>query len=107
VIAALVTSSGQVDLVAEEGKALVILEEEEPQTTYPLLAKSMSEQRLGELLFDRFFVASLSGESDSKVFEGEWRARPPNLTMVMKESLKFSDGSSATFSDVAFTINDV
>jgi peptide/nickel transport system substrate-binding protein len=104
---ALAAAGGQTDLIAEEGKVLVILEEEEPQTTYPLLAKTMSEQRLGELLFDRLFVESFGGGTDTKIFEEGWRARAPNLTLIVKEDLKFSDGSPATFSDVAFTINDV
>ena len=92
----------------EEGpRALVVLEEEEPQTTWPLLSRTMSEARLGELLFDRFFVTSSGGDIDSLVFADGWRARSPNLTITIREGLKFSDGSDATFSDVAFTINDV
>jgi peptide/nickel transport system substrate-binding protein len=92
----------------DEGpRTLVVLEEEEPQTTYPLLSRTMSEARLGELLFDRFFVTSSGGDVDSRVFLDGWRARSPNLTITLREGLKFSDGTEATFSDVAFTINDV
>ena len=97
----------QHESVADEAKTLVILEEEEPQTSYPLLATTMSEQRLGELLFDRLFVESLGGATDTKIFDEGWRVRTPNLTLIVREDLKFSDGSPATFSDVAFTINDV
>jgi len=95
-------------MAQEEGpRALVVLEEEEPQTTYPLLSRTMSEARLGELLFDRFFVTSSGGDIESRVFVEGWRARSPNLTVTVREGLKFSDGTEATFSDVAFTINDV
>ena len=97
----------QHESVADEAKTLVILEEEEPQTSYPLLATTMSEQRLGELLFDRLFVESLGGATDTKVFDEGWRFRDPKLTLIVREDLKFSDGTPATFSDVAFTVNDV
>ena len=105
----LLSTSGAGSAVAQdEGpRALVVLEEEEPQTTYPLLSRTMSEARLGELLFDRFFVTTSGGDIDSRVFAEGWRARNPNLTITVREGLKFSDGVDATFSDVAFTINDV
>jgi peptide/nickel transport system substrate-binding protein len=92
----------------DEGpRALVILEEEEPQTTYPLLSRTMSEARLGELLFDRFFFTTSGGDIESRVFAEGWGTRSPNLTITVRDGLKFSDGTAATFSDVAFTINDV
>jgi ABC-type transport system substrate-binding protein len=107
VCALLTAPSSTSELVAEEGRALVILEEEEPQTTYPILAKTMSEQRLGELLFDRLFLESLGGATTTNVFAEGWRVRPPNLTLIVEKDLKFSDGTPVSFSDVAFTLNDV
>jgi peptide/nickel transport system substrate-binding protein len=86
---------------------LVVLEEDEPQTTYPFLARTMSEQRLSELLFDRLFVASTGGDLVSRVFADGWSARPPNLSLAVRPDLKFSNGAAATFSDIAFTLNDV
>ncbi len=93
--------------VQDAPKALVVLEEDEPQTTYPLLSRTMSEQRLGELLFDRFFFQTSGGDLDSRVFGPERRVRAPTLSIVVKPGLKFSDGGEASFGDVAFTMNDV
>ncbi len=108
-MAALVGSwdRGSGDAVAQEPKTLVVLEEDEPQTTYPFLARTMSEQRLAELFFDRFFTQSTGGDIDSRVFEEGWAARPPNLSLAVKEGLKFSTGDPVTFSDISFTLNDV
>jgi len=92
---------------AEGDRPLVILEEDEPQTTYPFLSRTMSEQRLGELLFDRFFTLTKGGDLVSPVFEPGWTASAPNLSLTVNEGLKFADGSPATFSDVTFTFNDV
>ena len=44
---------------AQDERALVVLEEDEPQATYPFLARTMSESRLAELLFTRFFTADV------------------------------------------------
>jgi len=93
--------------VAEDVRALVILEEDEPQATYPFMARTMSESRLAELLFTRFFTRDVGGDMESKLFEAGWTAHPPNLSLAVKEGLKFSDGSPVTFSDVSFTLNDV
>ncbi len=86
---------------------LVVLEEDEPQTTYPFNARTMAEQRLSELLFDRLFINGVGGDLESNVIEQGWRARAPNLTVTMREGLTFSDGTAASFGDIAFTINDV
>lgn len=86
---------------------LVVLEEQEPQTTLPLTARTMSEQRLAELLFDRLFVQGRGGDLESRVLADGWSARPPNLTVTLADGLTFSDGTPATFSDLAFTVNDV
>jgi len=93
--------------VAEDVRALVILEEDEPQATYPFMARTMSESRLAELLFTRFFTNVVGGDMESNLFEEGWTAHPPNLSLAVKEGLKFSDGSPVTFSDVSFTLNDV
>ena len=93
--------------VQDAPKALVVLEEDEPQTTYPLLSRTMSEQRLAELLFDRFFFLTPGGDLDSRIFAAEWRTRPPNLTVAVRKDLKFADGTVASFSDIAFTMNEV
>ncbi len=94
---------------AEAGgdRALVVLEEDEPQTTYPFLARTMSESRLAELLFDRLFVLSSGGDVYSRVFEEGWSSKSPNLGVTVRSDLKFANGSQATFSDVTFTLNDV
>ncbi len=86
---------------------LVILEEDEPQTPYPFLARSMSEQRLGELLFDRLYVRTDSGFYDSAVFEGEVKAHPGRLQLHVREELRFSDGGVASFPDVAYSIDGI
>ncbi len=86
---------------------MVILEEEEPQSPYPFLARSMSEQRLAELLFDRLYVRSESGYLATQVFQGEGTARPPRLQMEVREDLRFANGDPTTFADVAFSMNDV
>ena len=112
-IAALLLVGGAVLLPPSEAsvqdapRELVVLEEDEPQTTYPLLSRTMSEQRLAELLFDRFFYLTPGGDLDSRVFASEWRTRPPNLTVAIRKDLKFADGSPVSFSDVAFTMNEV
>lgn len=92
---------------AQDERALVVLEEDEPQATYPFLARTMSESRLAELLFTRFFTSDVGGDLESSLFEPGWAARPPNLSLAVREDLKFSDGSPVTFSDVSFTLNDV
>ncbi len=92
---------------AEDVRALVVLEEDEPQATYPFLARTMSESRLAELLFTRFFTTDVGGDLESSLFEPGWVARPPNLSLAVRDGLKFSDGSPVTFSDVSFTLNDV
>lgn len=86
---------------------LVVLEEDEPQTTYPFNARTMAEQRLAELLFDRMFIQGTGGDIESNVLENGWLARPPNLTFTLRDDLKFSDGSDVSFGDLAFTVNDV
>ncbi len=86
---------------------LVVLEEDEPQTTYPFNARTMAEQRLSELLFDRMFIHGTGGDIESNIVEPGWIARPPNLTFTLKDDLKFSDGTTASFGDLAFTVNDV
>lgn len=86
---------------------LVVLEEDEPQTTWPFNARTMAEQRLAELLFDRVFVKGVGGDVESNVVNDGWTARPPNLTLTIRDGLTFSDGTPATFGDLAFTINDV
>lgn len=88
-------------------RELVVLEESEPQTTYPFQARTMAEQRLAELLFDRLFVQGSGGDVESKVIAEGWRARPPSLTFTLKEGLTFSDGTPVSFADVAFTVNEV
>jgi len=92
---------------AGEAPSLVVLEEDEPQTTYPLLAWTMSEQRLAELLFDRFFHLSVSGAVGSRVFQAPWRAGARDLELTLRPGLKFSNGRPVTFDDVAFTVNEV
>ncbi|MBJ95714.1 MAG: hypothetical protein CMP23_14735 [Rickettsiales bacterium] len=92
---------------AEDVRALVVLEEDEPQATYPFMARTMSESRLAELLFRRFFTADVGGDLESGLFEPGWSSRPPNLSLAVREGLKFSDGEPVTFSDVSFTLNDV
>ena len=92
---------------AQDDQTLVILEEDEPQTTYPFLARTMSEQRLAELFFDRFFYKSTGGDLDSRVFAQGWKAKSPNLTLGIADGVKFSNGTPATFSDITFTLNDV
>ncbi len=99
--------AGPAPAVADDVRALVVLEEDEPQATYPFLARTMSESRLAELLFDRFFTRDVGGDLVSTVFEPGWTARPPNLNLAVNDGLKFSDGSPVTFSDVSFTLNDV
>ena len=101
--AALVVASAQTPTQVE----MVILEEEEPQSPYPFLARSMSEQRLAELLFDRLYVRSESGYLETEVFQGSGTPRPPRLQLEVKEDLRFANGEPATFSDVAYSINDV
>lgn len=86
---------------------LVVLEEDEPQTTWPFASRTMAEQRLAELLFDRLFVQGVGGDVESNVIAEGWRVRPPNLTLTIKDGLTFSDGSPATFGDLAFTVNDL
>ncbi len=86
------------EATAQEDRPLVILEEDEPQTTYPFLARTMSESRLAELLFDRFFTLSSGGDVQSRIFDAGWSAKPPNLSLTVAEGTKFSDGSAATFS---------
>ena len=86
---------------------LIVLEEDEPQTTWPFNSRTMAEQRLAELLFDRVFVKGVGGDVESNVVAPEWRVRPPNMTLTVKEGLTFSDGTPATFADLAFTVNDV
>ena len=66
-------------------RELVVLEEAEPQTPYPLLAQSMSEQRLAELLFDRLFEASRTGAPTSPVFEGDWQTTQNQLRLEKEE----------------------
>lgn len=96
------------DLQAQEAaEALVILEEDEPQTTYPFLARTMSEQRLSELLFDRFFYETRSQSIASRVFKDGWQVKSPHLRLSAAEDLKFSNGDPVTFSDIAFTLNRV
>lgn len=91
----------------DEVPALIVLEEDEPQTTYPLLSQTMSEQRLGELLFDRFFFTTPGGDLDSRIFAPERKVSPPRLRLITRDGLKFSDGSGAAWSDVQYTINSV
>jgi len=91
----------------DEIKALVVLEEDEPQTTYPLLSQTMSEQRLGELLFDRFFYSTAGGDLDSRIFTPERKVAIPRLRLITRDGLKFSDGSDAAWTDVQYTINQV
>jgi peptide/nickel transport system substrate-binding protein len=86
---------------------LVVLEEDEPQTTYPFNSRTMAEQRLSELLFDRLFINGVGGDIESHVIAPGWRARAPNLTVTMRDGLMFSDGTPVSFGDIAFTINDV
>lgn len=95
------------DVSAEGERTLVILEEDEPQTTYPFLARTMSESRLAELLFDRLFTESSGGSLKSNVFGEGWEVKSPNLSVTVQDDLKFANGSQATFSDVTFTLNDV
>ena len=87
--------------------AMVVLEEDEPQTPYPFLARSMAEQRLGELLFDRFYVRTESGYFDSALFEDDGKAYPGRLQLLVKPDLCFADGQPVTFADVTYSINDV
>jgi len=100
-------ASGTGEAIAQEPRVLVVLEEDEPQSTYPFLARTMSEQRLAELLFDRFFTTTAGGDLTSRLYEEGWTSRPPNLNFAVQEGLKFSDGEPVTFSDVSFTLNDV
>lgn len=95
--------------VAEAGadRALVVLEQDEPQTTYPFHARMISESRLAELMFDRLFVLSSGGDVYSRVFEPGWTSKSPNLGVTVRSDLKFANGTQATFSDVTFTLNDV
>lgn len=86
---------------------VVVLEEDEPQQVYPMLSRTMAEQRLAELIFDRFFTLSSGGEVVSAVFQPGWRPRSPNLTVNVREGLKWSDGTPVSFGDVSFTINEV
>ncbi len=92
---------------ADEAEVLVILEEDEPQSPYPFLARSMSEQRLAELLFDRLFVKSLSGYLTSQVFRDAGKARPPRLQLEVAEGLTFADGTPVTFADVSYSFNEL
>ncbi len=97
---------------ADAERTLVILEEDEPQTTYPFLARTMSESRLAELLFDRLFTESSGGSLKSRVFADGWKVNgsgggASSLSVTVRDGLKFSNGKAATFSDVTFTINDV
>ena len=89
------------------GDTLVILEEDEPQTPYAFFARTMSEQRLAELLFDRLFVRSESGYFDTDVFADSGTARPPRLQLEVIEGLRFADGSPVSFADVAYSLNAV
>ncbi len=93
--------------VGEEPRPLVVLEEQEPQTPWPLLSRTMSEVRLGELLFDRLFVNRAGGSPESLVFAEGWEARGEELSVTLREGLAFSDGNPVTFRDVVFSINDV
>ena len=91
----------------EAPRPLVVLEEQEPQTTWPLLARTMSEIRLSELLFDRLFASRTGGVPTSRVFADGWQARGDELSVALREGLRFSNGAPVTFADVVFTINDV
>jgi len=91
----------------DQAEQLVILEEDEPQSPYPFVARSMSEQRLAELLFDRLYVKSLSGYFESKIFDGAAQAKPPRLQLEVREGLKFADGTDATFADVSYSFNEL
>lgn len=86
---------------------VVVLEEEEPQQVYPFLSRTMAEQRFAELIFDRFFTLSAGGEVASAVFNPGWRQRSPNLTVTVRDGLKWSDGTPVSFGDISFTINEV
>ena len=99
---------GPPDAIADDPpQALVVLEEDEPQTPYPFLARSMAEQRLGELLFDRFYVRTESGYFDSALFEDGAKAYPGRLQLSVRPDLRFADGQAVTFADVTYSINDV
>ena len=89
-----------------DDETLVVLEEDEPQTPYPFQARYMSEQRLAELLFDRFFHYSASGYYESNVF-GNAKANAPRLQLEVDPELKFANGTAATFSDAAYSMNSV
>ncbi len=95
------------DASADGERTLVVLEEDEPQTTYPFLARTMSESRLAELLFDRLFTESSGGSLKSRIFAPEWQVKSPNLIVTVQDDLKFANGEEATFSDVTFTLNDI
>jgi len=86
---------------------LVILEEDEPQTPYAFWARTMSEQRLAELLFDRLFARSESGYFNTQVFADAGTARPPRLQLEIAEGLRFADGKPVSFADVAYSLNAV
>ena len=86
---------------------LVILEEDEPQTPYAFRARTMSEQRLAELLFDRLFVRSDSGYFDTAIFADAGTTRPPRLQLEVTDGLRFADGAPVSFADVAYSLNAV
>ena len=89
-----------------DDETLVVLEEDEPQTPYPFQARYMSEQRLAELLFDRFFHYSASGYYESNVF-GNAMANAPGLQLEVDPELMLANGTAATFSDAAYSMNSV
>ncbi len=92
---------------AASPEPLIILEEDEPQTPYPFLAWTMSEQRLAELLFDRFFCLTGGGAIESRVFTAPWTIRATGMDVSLNPHLKFANGTPVSLDDVAFTLGEV
>jgi peptide/nickel transport system substrate-binding protein len=88
------------------GAEMSYYEEALPSTMNPLFARTMSDHRSLELVFDRLFYRSaITNELQSRVVQSFERLDSgKSLKVVLKEGIKWHDGKPLGPDDVCFTV---
>ncbi len=81
-------------------------EDTRPTSLLPFFAEDMSSVRMVELIFDSLVVINKRGDVEGALATS-WKVDPDNggIRFVLREGVKWHDGSAFTADDVAFTIN--
>ncbi len=89
------------------GANLSVYDDALPTTLHPLFAETLADERAQELVFDRLFFHSLVNSTLDSLLVERWELDDDgrNLSLTLKQGLRWHDGRAATAADVCFTVD--